>query len=84
MAVAPPQSSVYDEILDFLLSNPSSEQIIAMRPSNAMQERMTYLLDTNREGHLTPDERSELDEFMRIEHFVRMLKIRARERLTES
>jgi len=84
MAIAPPQSRVYDEILDFLLSNPSSEQIAAMRPSSLMQERMTYLLDTNREGHLTPDERNELDEFVRIEHFARMLKIRARERLGES
>ena len=71
----------YDEIFDFLTSAPSPEEIIAFRPSEVMQERMHYLLDANRSGVIAPDERLELDEFIRIEHIMRGIKLRARQRL---
>lgn len=71
-----------DELFDFLLSGPTPEQIIAMRPSPAMQERLTYLLGGNRNNALNDAERAELDSTLQLEHFVRRLKIRAREKLS--
>ncbi len=69
--------SVQDEIYDFLASGPSSTQIVAFRPSELAQERMRYLLDANRDNQLTPEERQELDENIRLEDMMRILKARA-------
>lgn len=78
MAIA--QIPHYEELYDFLLSSPTPEQIITFRPSTQAQERMTYLLISNRSGIMTSNEQSELDEFMRVEHFMRMLKARAHQK----
>ncbi len=68
-----------NEVFDFLLSQPTAEQIIALRASEAAQERLRYLLDGNRNNTLKDAERAELDAYLQVEHFVRQLKIRARE-----
>jgi hypothetical protein len=80
MAVAPAYAPD-NEVLDFLLSAPSPEQIIALRPSAAMQERLAWLLDRNRNNTLNDAERAELKSYLELEHFVRRLKIRAHEKL---
>ncbi len=74
--------SPYDEVYDFLLSAPSPEAVIAFQPSDETASRVRYLLDANRSGSLTSDEQAELDEFSNVEHFVRMLKIRAEQKLS--
>lgn len=80
MAIAQPIAA-YDEVLDFLASTPTLEQIIAFRPSGATRERVRYLLDMNRAGTLTAEEEAELDQFEQVENLMRMLKIKAREKL---
>jgi hypothetical protein len=79
MAVAP--SPAFDEVYEFLLSAPTAQDVIAFRPSEPTQTRISDLLAKNKEGVLTPDQQAELDEFLRVEHFVRMLKIKARQKL---
>jgi hypothetical protein len=78
------QFTAHDEVFEFLTSTPTPEQIIAFRPSEATQERVRYLLDQNRSGILTPEERAELDEFSQVEHFMRMLKAKAHLKLAQS
>lgn len=73
--------TLFSEVLDFLASTPTPEQIIAFAPSPALQERARYLLEQNRSAVLTPEEHAELDEFARMNHFMSMLKIRARRKL---
>lgn len=68
-----------DEIVDFLLSQPSPDAVLALRPSAQAQERLAYLLDANRNERLNDAERFELDSYLQLEHFVRRLKIRAAE-----
>jgi hypothetical protein len=70
-----------NEVLDFLLSAPTPEQVIALRPSDDAQERLRYLLDGNRNESLMDAERAELEVYLKLEHFVRQLKIRAQEKL---
>jgi len=67
--------------MDFLLSAPTPEQVIALRPSQAAQARMRYLLDGNRNESLNDAERAELESYLQTEYFVRRLKIRAQEKL---
>ncbi|MBL8130554.1 MAG: hypothetical protein JNL42_01745 [Anaerolineae bacterium] len=71
------------EILDFLLSAPTPQQVIALQASEAAQEQLRYLLDGSRNSTLNDAERAELDSYLQLEHFVRQLKIRAREKLAE-
>lgn len=80
MAIAPPLT-MFNEILDFLASTPTPEDIIAFKPSDTLSQRALYLLERNREDELTSEERIEMDEFMRMNHFMNMLKIRSRLKL---
>jgi hypothetical protein len=79
MAVAPP-STLFDEIVDFLASAPTSEKIIAFKPSDTLEQRLHHLLEQNQRDELAAEERAELDEFLRMNHFMNMLKIRARQK----
>jgi len=75
------QEPALAEVLDFLTSSPSLDEIIAFKPSEATVERMRYLLDANRNNTLTAEEQTELEEFDQINHFMIMLKAHARKKL---
>ena len=77
MAVAQPDT-LFTEIIDFLASTPTPEGIVAFKPSDQLEQRLSYLLNRNGEAALTAEERQELDEFLRMNHFMNMLKIRVR------
>ncbi|MBD2169034.1 hypothetical protein H6G04_32190 [Calothrix membranacea FACHB-236] len=70
----PIPTRVYQYILDFLVSKPTPEQILAFRPTAEMQQRMQTLLRLSKLGELNPTEQKELDEYERIEHLIIMLK----------
>jgi hypothetical protein len=72
----------FAEILDFMVSTPSPEAIIAFKPSAQMEARLTELMGKNKQETLSDDERQELDAFLQLNHFINMLKIRARKKLT--
>ena len=70
-----------DEVLEFLLSQPTPQQIIDFHTSEPVQERIRFLLDANKNRRLTDAEQGEMDEISIIVHFMRMLKARARRKL---
>jgi hypothetical protein len=74
-------STIVDEILDFLASTPTPEQIVAYQPSKTVQGRLRALLNKKQSSGLTPEEQAEFDEFTQINHFMSLLKIRARKKL---
>ena len=80
MAVAAP-NILFTEVIEFLASGPSAEDILAFQPSEELAERSHYLLERNRSDTITAGEREELEEFRRMNHFVNMLKIRTRQKL---
>ena len=73
--------ALFDEILEFMLSNPTAEQIVAFRLPSYLENRLHDLLDNNSEGQLFADEKAELEEFIQIDHLFTMLKARARHKL---
>ncbi|QQS49605.1 MAG: hypothetical protein IPM66_22045 [Acidobacteriota bacterium] len=73
---------VYQELVDFLATGPTPEQILAFRISAAAQERLSDLLYRNREEELTEAESAELDMYELVHHAVILLKARAH--LTDS
>ena len=70
----------YDEFVEFISSGPSSAALVAWKASPDTQARVTTLLAGERAGILSADDRSELDHCMVVEHLVRLIKARARER----
>jgi len=69
----------YEEIVDFIAAGTTPEDVISFRPSEAAQDRVADLLAREKEGELSPAERSELDHYMQIEHLMRLAKARARD-----
>jgi hypothetical protein len=69
--------TAYDEIVEFIAMGTTPEKVIAFRPSENMQTRVSMLLFKEKNSTLTPSEKSELDHFSVIEHILRMAKARA-------
>jgi hypothetical protein len=70
-------SGTYQEILDFLIDRPTSEQIINFKVSEASQSRLQTLLEKNREAVLTATETAEIDLYEQLDTLIGFLKIRA-------
>lgn len=68
---------IYNEMLDFLLTAPSPQEIVNFKASAAVQSRLGELLVKNREATLTEDEQAELDAYEQVEHIITLLKARA-------
>jgi hypothetical protein len=65
---------IYRYIIDFLVSEPTPEQIINFRPTLEMQKRLQALISRSNAETITPTEEKELDEYEKIEHLIIMLK----------
>ncbi len=65
---------VYRYILDFLASNPDAGEVAAFSPTTEMTQRLRTLMTRAAAGDLAPTERTELDEYERLEHLMVMIK----------
>lgn len=72
----------YVELVNFIVDVAPAE-LIAFRPSDETQRRVTDLVSREKTSGLSSDETSELDHFLEIEHVMRLAKARARQLLAE-
>jgi hypothetical protein len=77
----PVERKSYDEIVDLFARGASPTEILAFRPSVEAQDRVRELLERNAADELTEEETAELECFGEVEHFMQLIKIRAREYL---
>jgi hypothetical protein len=70
-----------EDILETLANLPAPEEIMALRPSQTMQTRISELLEKNRTVGLLPQEQREWDRYQYAEHLVRLAKAHAAIRL---
>lgn len=75
--LAPLPNQAYRYVLEFLARNPTGAELVAFGPTAEMQARANALLDKERTMGLTATEEQELDEYVRIDHLVTMLKARS-------
>ncbi len=75
------QPAAYDELVELFADTTVAERILTFHPSPAMQARIEELLEKNRQGMLTSEEQTELDEVERLEHLIRLIKARVRQKL---
>jgi hypothetical protein len=72
-----PGFSGLTDVLETLASLPAPEEVLALRPSAALQEQIEELLEKNRTGSLSPEERRAWEQYQYVEHLVRLAKARA-------
>ncbi|GAB4578625.1 MAG: hypothetical protein Fur0022_13610 [Anaerolineales bacterium] len=65
------------EVLEFLATLPSPEEILALRPSKVLQTRIQELLEKSRANELATDEEEEWERYEYLEHLVRIAKTKA-------
>ncbi len=71
------------EVLEFLATLPTPEEIIALRPSEALQTQISSLLEKNRTQGLTPAESQIWEQYQYLEHLIRIAKAKAYLKLKE-
>jgi hypothetical protein len=76
-ASSPTQFSGAAEVLEFLAKLPTPEEVLAIRASAVLQERVSELLEKNRTGGLSPAEEEEWQRYQYVEHLVQLAKARA-------
>ena len=74
-------SRALEEILDFVTSQPSLEDIVRFSHSQEILARVDYLIAASENGEIQAEEQEELREFYHANEFMEQLKIRAKRRL---
>ncbi|HBE19710.1 MAG TPA: hypothetical protein DEG17_24115 [Cyanobacteria bacterium UBA11149] len=72
------------QIIDLLASQPTPEEILAIKPSAEFQSRVSDLLGQSKAGTLSAKGEAELERYLTIEHLVRLAKARAFEKLRQN
>jgi hypothetical protein len=72
------------DVLERLAGLPTPKEIMALRPSEALQARISALLEKNRTAGLSPAEEHEWECYQYLEHLVRIAKAQASQRLQAS
>ncbi len=72
------------EVLELLAGLPSPEEVVKLRPSEALQARISDLLEKNRTTGLSPKEDLEWENYQYLEHLVRTAKAKAHAKLKKT
>lgn len=70
-----------NEVIETLASQPAPEEILALRPSPALQARVSELLAQSKAGLLSLPDEAELGRLLTLEHLVRLAKAHAYQQL---
>lgn len=73
----------YEEVIEFIAAGTSPQNVVAFRPSQSARERVADLIQREKADGLSPDEQSELDHYLQLEHLMRLAKARARRHIAD-
>lgn len=68
-----------EESVDFIAAGTTPQSVVEFRPSDEVQQRVARLVERSREGSISPDDQSELEDYLQLEHIMIMAKARARQ-----
>jgi hypothetical protein len=66
-----------NSVLEKLAALPAPEEVLALRPAAALQNRLEALLEKSRTTGFSPEEQREWDQYEYVEHLVRLAKANA-------
>jgi hypothetical protein len=79
------QLPALDELMDPLgdcLTPEAARRVLALKAPRRLQARMTELAERHSQGHLSPEELAEYDDYVSFSTFVAILKSKARQLLS--
>ena len=68
----------YEEIIDFIAAGTSPRDVVAFKPSEVAKARVADLIYREKTTGLSPEETTELNDYLQLEHIMRLAKARAR------
>jgi hypothetical protein len=78
-----PGYSGVSDVMETLAALPTPEEVLALRPTRPLQERLDALLEKNRSSGLSADDQREWDQYRFLEHLVRLAKANATRRIKD-
>lgn len=78
-----PMERAYEEIIEFIAAGTSPGDVVAFEPSSQSKARVADLIEREKTSGLPPEEQSELNHYLEIEHLMRLAKARARSHLSD-
>ena len=72
------------DVLEMLARLPTPEEILSLRPSRRLADRVAQLIEESRAGSLTPADEEEWERYEYLEHLVRVAKAAAQMKLAPS
>jgi hypothetical protein len=74
-------TKAYEEVIEFIAAGTSPGDVVNYRPSQVAQERVADLIAREKAAGISPDEAAELQNYLQLEHIMRLAKARARKHL---
>jgi hypothetical protein len=68
-------------LLDLMAQQPGPQVMLNLKPSPALQDRVSELLDLSKAGEISREEAIELERYLTVEHLVRLAKGHAYHRM---
>ncbi len=69
-----------DEVIEFIAAQ-NPREVIAFKPSENAKRWVWELLEKQKQNALSPEEAAELQDYLKLEHLMRLAKARARKLL---
>ena len=69
----------YEEIIDFIAAGTTPQALVAFHPSLSVQQRVAELVERSKDGSISAEDKSELEDYLQLEHIMIMAKARARQ-----
>ena len=73
----------YEEIINFIAAGTTPSRLIAFQPSEEVKARVVDLIHRDKTTGLSSEESSELNQYLQLEHLMRLAKARARAHLAD-
>jgi hypothetical protein len=67
-----------DELLDFLVGQIPARILADFHPSEPARQRVWFLIQKEKETGLLPEEKLELEDYLKLEHLLVLAKARSR------
>jgi hypothetical protein len=71
----------YEEVIEFIAAGTTPQAVADFQPSEETKARVADLIYREKTTGLSPDEKSELEDYAHLEHLMRMAKARARQHI---
>lgn len=70
-------TKAHEELVHFIAAGSTPQAVLAFQASPATRDRVNALIRKEKDAQLVPEEKSELDDYLQLEHLMRLAKAHA-------